>query len=137
MISPKVVCDTNIVSYLMKEHTLAHVYKKHLQGKLLSIAFMTVGELYYGAEIDGWLKQKREKLNTTLKNFVIIPYDHEIALCYAKIASERKRIGKPISCMDAWIAACALRHNMPLVTHNAKHFADITNLQVVTEYNMQ
>ncbi|MBU1626612.1 type II toxin-antitoxin system VapC family toxin [bacterium] len=134
MISPKVVCDTNIVSYLMKEHTLAHLYKKHLQGKLLSIAFMTVGELYYGAEIGGWLKQKREKLNTALKNFVVIPYDHEIALCYAKIASARKKLGKTIPCADAWIAACALRHNIPLVTHNAKHFVDIPYLNVITEY---
>ena len=48
----KVVIDTNIVSYLMKGHPIAHLYKKHLQGKLLSISFMTVGELYYGAEKD-------------------------------------------------------------------------------------
>jgi tRNA(fMet)-specific endonuclease VapC len=134
MTLPKVVIDTNIVSYIMKGQKLAQNYQKHLQGKLLSIAFMTVGELYYGAEKSQWGQQKRKQLETTLRNFVVIPYDHEIARCYAVIVAERERQGKPITCADAWIAACALRHRVPLVTHNAKDFENITDLHVVTEY---
>lgn len=133
MTSPKVVIDTNIVSYIMKGHTLALDYRKRLQGKLLSIAFMTVGELYYGVEKCQWGLQKRKQLETTLRNFVVIPYDHEIARCYGVIVAERERQGRPISCADAWIAACALRHRVPLVTHNAKDFEIITDLQVLTE----
>lgn len=133
MIPPKVVIDTNIVSYLMKGHQLAQDYQKHLQGKLLSIAFMTVGELYYGAEKRQWGQQMRKQLETTLRNFVVIPYDHEIARCYGAIVAERERQGRVISCADAWIAACALRHRVPLITHNAKDFEKITDLQVVTE----
>ncbi len=44
-----VVLNTNIVSYLMKGHTLAEQYRPDLEGKTLAISFMTVGELFEGA----------------------------------------------------------------------------------------
>ena len=133
MTSTKVVIDTNIVSYLMKGKQEAALYQKHLQGRLISISFMTVGELYYGAEKRNWGVQKRKQLETTLRNFVVIPYDQEIARCYGVIVAERERQGRPISCADAWIAACALRHKIHLITHNAKDFEKIAELEVITE----
>ena len=63
----------------------------------------------------------------------MIPYDHDIAKCYGRIVAERERKGHPISCEDAWIAACAVRHGVPLVTHNAKDFDAIADLHVITE----
>jgi len=44
-----------------------------------------------------------------------------------------KRIGKPIPFADAWIAACALRYEVMLVTHNPKHFVEIPGLSLLTE----
>lgn len=122
MTAPKVLLDTNIVSYLMKKRPEAEAYVPHLQGKLTSIAFITVGELYYGAEKNGWGVQRRLKLETVLRNFLIIPYDHEISKAYARILVERQRMGRPMSFNDAWIAACAVRHAVALVTHNLKDF---------------
>ena len=133
MTSPGVMIDTDIVSYVMKGHSLGRVYRKHLQGRLVSISFMTVGELYFGAEKGQWGEQRREQLETTLRNFVVIPYNHEIARCYGRVIAERERQGRRISCADAWIAACALCHRLPLVTHNPKHFEGIPALKVVTE----
>jgi len=37
---------------------------------------------------------------------------------------------------DAWIAACAVRHKVPLITHDA-HFKDVDGLEVVTEYKVE
>lgn len=74
-----IVLDTNVVSYLMKGGPLAAAYAPHVQGRLTAIAFITVGELYFGAEKNNWGEQKRRERETTLRNFVIIPYDHEIA----------------------------------------------------------
>ncbi|NLV44315.1 MAG: type II toxin-antitoxin system VapC family toxin [Candidatus Hydrogenedentes bacterium] len=133
MSNAKLLVDTNIVSYVMKDHPLARAYVKHLEGHLLAISFITVGELYYGAEKGRWGEKNRKQLETTLRNFVVLPYDHEIARCYARLVAERERIGRPISFNDAWIAACAVRHGIPLVTHNAKDFADISSLKVITE----
>jgi tRNA(fMet)-specific endonuclease VapC len=134
---PKLIVDTNILSYTMRGHELARLYVPRLEGKLLAISFITVGEMYYGAEKRQWGVQKRKQLETTLRNFVVVPYDHEIARCYGRLVAERERQGKPITCADAWIAACAVRHDVPLVTHNANHFENITNLQVITEYQRQ
>lgn len=99
---------------------------------MLAISFITVGEMYFGAENRNWGAIKRRVLETTLRNFVVIPYDHEIARCYGRLVAERKRDGRQIAPNDAWIAACAARHEVPLVTHNAKDFEGITALELVT-----
>jgi predicted nucleic acid-binding protein len=41
--------------------------------------------------------------------------------------------GRPIERQDAWIAATALYLDLPLVTHNARHFASVPGLQLITE----
>ena len=133
MTEPKIVIDTNIVSYIMRGGPLAVVYSQHLQGKLVSISFITVGELYFGAEKAKWGEKRRNQLETTLRNFVVIPYDHDIARCYGRIVAGRERKGHPISLSDAWIAACAVRHGVTLVTHNAKDFDAIADLHIITE----
>lgn len=135
MSAAKLVLDTNIVSYVMKGGPLANTYAPHLQGKLLAISFITVGEMYFGAEKANWGEERRKKLEHTLRNFVVIPYDHEIARCYGRVAAERQRKGKAISLHDAWIAACAVRHGVALVTHNAKDFEGISALTIITEHN--
>ena len=48
----------------------------------------------------------------------------------AKSAREKK--GRPITFADAWIAAAALQLNVPLATHNARDYAGIPNLVVLT-----
>ena len=133
MNNAKLILDTNIVSYLMKGGTQAVAYARHVQGGLLAIAFITVGEMYFGAEKANWGEEKRRKLETALRNFVVIPYDHEIARNYGRLMAARQRSGKPITANDAWIAACAVRHGVPLVTHNPKDFAEISGLRVITE----
>lgn len=103
MSNAKIILDTNIVSYLMKGGLLAEAYAPHVQGKLLAIAFITVGEMYFGAENRNWGEKKRKELETTLRNFVVIPYDHEIARCYGRLMAERRRNGRTIAPNDAWI----------------------------------
>ena len=133
MSAAKIILDTCIVSYLMKGGPLAEAYTPHIQGRLLAISFITVGEMYFGAENKNWGNKKRMALETTLRNFVVIPYDHEIARFYGRLVAERKHNGKAIAPNDAWIAACAARHGVPLVTHNSKDFMGITALDVITE----
>ena len=41
--------------------------------------------------------------------------------------------GHPINAGDAWIAATALRHDLPLVTHNRSDFEHIPGLAVISE----
>lgn len=129
----KVLIDTNVVSYVMKGGRLGEAYTPHLLGKIVSISFITVGELYYGAEKAQWGTRRRRQLEHALRNFVIIPYDHEMAKRFGIILAERERKGSPMSCADAWIAACAVRHGLPLVTHNRRDFLGISGLEVLSE----
>ena len=46
----QIILDTNVVSYLMKGGFLAEAYTPHVQGRLQAITFITVGEMYFGAE---------------------------------------------------------------------------------------
>lgn len=129
----KLMLDTNIVSYLLKKNDLIRPYLRYFSGNLLFLPFISVGELYLWAESAGWGQKRRAELEERLRNYVVVPYDHEIARHYARIAAERKRNGRPIGLHDAWIAACATRHGVPLVTHNAKDFEGIDSLEILTE----
>jgi tRNA(fMet)-specific endonuclease VapC len=42
------------------------------------------------------------------------------------------RKGRPIEDADAWIAAAALLYELPVVTHNPRHFQHIEGLKVLT-----
>ena len=133
MDSGKLMLDTNIISYLFKESAFIQPYLRHLAGKRLFLPFICVGELFHWAESAKWGKRRRDEMEKKLCNYSIVPYDYEIARTYGKIAAERKRNGRPITLHDAWIAACAVRHGIPLVTHNAKDFDGIASLKIITE----
>lgn len=128
-----VIIDTDVVSFLLKSDTRAELYRTHLQGKTLALSFMTVAELYQWAYIRRWGKRKLIRLEEQLRRYVIIPYDNELCKQWAKVCVERQRLGKPISVQDAWIAATALRHRCPLITHNRDDYADIAGLTVISE----
>jgi predicted nucleic acid-binding protein len=66
MSDAKVILDTCIVSYLMRGGPIAEAYRPHIQGKLLGISFITIGELYFGAEKANRGENKRKQLETTL-----------------------------------------------------------------------
>jgi predicted nucleic acid-binding protein len=129
----KVLVDTNIVSYLMKQHTTATRYFKHIENRIVCVAFVTIGELYLWAETRNWGEAKRSQLEERLRSYVVLPYDKLVAQCYARTLAALRKAGKRIDWPDAWIAATAIAFDLPLVTHNGRHFADIDTLKVVTE----
>ncbi len=130
-----VLLDTNVVSYLLKGHSLAGRYRRHLEGKTLVISFMSVAELYEGALRAQWTLQKLEKLNMELRRYVVVRASPDVCWHWAQIRHERRQ--QPISVADAWIAACARAHGCVLVTHNPSDFNNINGLQVVSEVEGQ
>ncbi len=68
-----------------------------------------------------------------LGNFVVYPYGRAICQKWAEVSDGARRRGSPVGVADAWIAATALLHEMPLVTHNREHFSSIEGLKVVSE----
>jgi tRNA(fMet)-specific endonuclease VapC len=120
--------DTNIVSYQMRGHTLAHAYRPILAGHVLAVSFMTVAELYEGARRAAWGASRLGALEAALRRYVVLPFDIDVCRRWADVRVARRL--QPISVDDAWIAATALAHGIPLVTHNPVDFRDIPGLSV-------
>lgn len=128
-----ILLDTNIVSFILKGDTRASDYEPHLKGRQLAISFMTVAELYQWAAVRKWGERRQDQLTQTLKvNYTVLSFDVRLCQIWGELRAERQSIGKPISSQDAWVAATALHYGLPLVTHNPKDFADISNLKIIT-----
>jgi len=54
----------------------------------------------------------------------VLPFDTDAALAYSQIAAGRKQSGKPISQIDAQIAAILRLRGARLATRNVRDFAD-------------
>ncbi len=127
-----VILDTDVLSFLAKADTRAALYSPIIAGKRLCVCFQTVAELRLWALVRHWGSTRREALDSLLNQLVVLPYDSMMAQHWADITAHRRRLGRPIDCGDAWIAASALRHAASLVTHNAKDYAGIPGLNLIS-----
>lgn len=127
------VLDTDVCPFLFKGDTRAEIYQPTLIGNVGYLSFQTIAELYQWAEERGWGSQRRADLDAWIKRFVTLPHDDETSRVWARIRVERRRQGRPLGAEDAWVAASALRRGLPLVTHNARHFAGVSDLQVISQ----
>ncbi len=123
--------DTNIISFVMKRHTLAARYQPHLIGHTLAVSFMTVGELLEGAALAGWGARRSAALAATIGGLLVLHSDAAVCQGWADVRSQRR--AQPIGVADAWIAATALAHGIELVTHNPSDFQGIAGLRIITE----
>ena len=123
--------DTDVFSYLFKDHPLADPYQPHVKGHTLAISFMTVAELFQGAFRAGWGTKQIERLESRIASYVVIPSSNAMSKRWGEVRFIRR--AQPISPEDAWIAAAALQGDWPLVTHNAGDFHGIPGLTIITK----
>jgi tRNA(fMet)-specific endonuclease VapC len=124
--------DTDVVSFFIKGDSRASVYAALIQGNQLALSFMTVAELFQWAAIRKWGQQRIQQLEQRLLTYLIIPSDIDMCRIWGKLRADRQSSGQTIAPQDAWIAATALRHQLPLVTNNISDFQGIPNLQLHT-----
>jgi tRNA(fMet)-specific endonuclease VapC len=122
--------DTDVFSYLFKNHPLANIYEPRIKGRTLAISFMTVAELFHGAFRAAWGERQLKRLETQMRSFLIIPSSYEICRKWGEVRSIRRH--QPISPEDAWIAATALEYDCALVTHNSTDFHSIPGLKLIS-----
>jgi predicted nucleic acid-binding protein len=127
-----VLLDTDVVSFLLKGDSRAFSYAPHLQDRGLAISFMTVAELFQWAAIRKWGARRIGELEVGLQNYVLLPLDIGVCRVWGEIRARCRAAGRPISPQDAWIAATAIRHAVPLVTHNPTDYEVIEELELIT-----
>ena len=127
-----VVVDTDVVSFLFKNHPLAQAYQAILAGRPLAVLLITLAEVEYGMEAKNRGVSRRDLMRRFLSRFTTLLPDTETARVWARIKSTCEKKGRPITFADAWIAAAALQMNVPLVTHNATDYEALEGLTVLT-----
>lgn len=127
-----IILDTNVLSELMKSQPDKSVVRWIGEHKATSlfITTLTQAEILYGLEILPAGKRRTALKKAAKAMFElefsdrILPFDIKAAQLFATIAAERRKIGRPISQIDAQIAAITRSHNATLVTRNINDFEE-------------
>lgn len=127
----RVLVDTDVFSFIFRNDSRAAFFQPFLVNQTLAVSFMTVAELYFGAFKGKWSASALARLENQLKNYVILPYDSDLAREWARVRVEHQSRGHDISPADAWIAATALRHQCALATNNSRDFHGTPGLTVI------
>jgi len=103
--------DTDVFSFLFKDHPLAEAYRPHVKGHTLAISFMTVAELYQGAYRAGWGAQQIERLESRIAAYVVIPSSHAISKRWGEVRFIRR--AQPIAECEVIRTALTPKHPLP------------------------
>ena len=128
----RVVVDTDVVSFIFKNHPIGALYEADLAGCTLLISFMTLAELDRWAIQSKWGPARREWLRLHLDRFALLPYSRRLCAMWAEVTVAAQARGRRIECADAWIAATALRYDVPLVTHNRGDYLGVPGLKLIS-----
>ena len=118
----KYLLDSNIIVYLTMNSNERVVRRAADcdEGDLVTSA-VAYAEVAYGS-----LNEQPpaiEQLQAFVQEVPVLDFDYRAALAYATLPFKR-------GSFDRLIAAHALSHDLTVVTHNVKHFADVPGLKV-------
>jgi toxin FitB len=125
-----ILLDTNVISELMRREPSAQVvaWIEERPRSRLGITAITQAEVLYGIELLPKGRRKQALLTTAQTMFSedfrgrIFPFNSDAAHVFAKISAVRQTQGKPISQLDAQIAAIVQALGAELATRNVTDF---------------
>ncbi len=128
----QVVVDTDVVSFLFKDHPVGSRYHPDLAGRVTLISFMTVAELErWGIQFQ-WGRARMSRLHNHPRRFTVAPSSPDLCQRWAEVTVAAQASGRRIECADAWIAATALLYNAPLITHNRNDYLGVPGLKLIS-----
>ena len=116
--------DTNVfTTRLRKDRGLEAEYAKHTVGRRVAVAPQTLAKASYGALIAGQGPRRSAELARLTSRVGVLPVDGDTIETVARLRNRCRLIGhalhRRVHNVDLWIAAAAIRWNLPLVTHDA------------------
>jgi toxin FitB len=120
------VLDTNVVSELMRpapDPRVLHWFSNQI-AEDLHVTAVTMAEILHGIELSSTgrrrdvLRAGAEKMFRDVFADRVLTFEDRAAHEFSQIASTRRRQGKPMSQVDAQIAAIARVHGATLATRN-------------------
>ena len=94
----------------------------------LVIPAVVLGEYYFGIRQSRHRRRYEDWLRRYLPLIAVAATNHATATVYADIRLELKRAGSPIPSNDAWIAAVARQHALPVLSNDA-HFDAVAGIR--------
>lgn len=126
-----VLLDTDVFSYITRDDSRAEPFRRAVEGRRLCLSFATVAELYKGARKRDWGADRVHEMEAELQRYLVLGSDSALTRVCGELLADRERAGRSMEEFDAWIAATALRHDIPLATNNRRHFEGIPGLTLV------
>jgi hypothetical protein len=137
-----IILDTNVLSELMRpkpSHDVVTWIAKQ-SGTELFTTVVTEAEIFYGIELLAKGKRREALLAAADAMFAvdlarrIFNFDSDAARVFARIAGNRRALGRPIGHADAQIAAITQLRRAKLATRNVGDFRDC-GIDVVDPWN--
>lgn len=95
-----------------------------------ALPVIVLGEFRYGIAGSRHRRKYEAWLQVNVPLFEVLDITGRTASVYADIRVQIKRAGRPIPANDAWIAALALEHGLPILTRDA-HFQVVEKVRSV------
>jgi len=124
------ILDTNICIYWLKGDRNIETKALEVGLETLSISFITLCELYFGAYKSRRIKDNILNIEKLKNRISVIESNDLVCETFGKLKASLVKEGKVIDDADILVAACALMPGITLVTNNEKHFKWIKRLKV-------
>jgi len=127
----KLMLDTNICIYLIKEHPASVLdrFAFHPVGDI-GVSVITLAELECGITKSSRPARNRAALEQFVSPLEVASFDHPATTAYGRLRTILEKKGQPIGSMDLLIAAHAISLDARLITHNVKEFRKVPGLRI-------
>ena len=124
-----ILLDTDVCIELLKGNKRI-LQRREQYDDPVGVCFMTIAELYYGAEKSKDPGKNMETIERLLLSVEIVQTDMPILKRFGMIKAQLQKKGEPIADADILIASATLEKAEKLVTGNTKHFERIPGLSL-------
>jgi tRNA(fMet)-specific endonuclease VapC len=121
-----VILDTNALSaFVDGDAGVGEILRRQVRAAVPAIV---LGEFRYGIAASRHRTAYEAWLTTELPHFDVLAVTDKTAIAYAAVRVALKRSGRPIPANDAWIAALARQHRLPILSRDV-HFDVVPDVE--------
>ena len=119
------ILDTNALSAFVDGDMTVGDILRHQERAAIPV--IVLGEFRYGIAVSRYRRAYEAWLDSQLPYFDVLAVTGDTSIAYAALRVALKRSGRRIPANDAWIAALALQHGLPVLSRD-RHFDAVPNL---------